>query len=133
MSQPSSADDARMNVNSLYREDVFTDRQVGTIRVLTPVKPDGSEDPDREAAYIGQASLYTPGGTLPLNFELEAASLAEAVEKFAAAANKAVEDTMQQLHEMRREAASSLVVPGQGGMGGKGPGGLGGGGGIQLP
>jgi hypothetical protein len=47
-----------------------------------------------------------------------------------------VERTMRQLQEMRREAASSIVVPdrmppGLGGLGG--PGGPRGGGKIQLP
>src|SRR5690606_7133796 len=84
------------------------------------------DDASRPRLYIGQASVYTPAGALPLNFELEAGTLAEAIEKFPAAANQAVEDTMRQLQEMRREAASSLVVPGQGpGAGGKG--------GIQIP
>lgn len=127
---PSAADEASMDVDNLYREESYTDRQVGSIRVLVPVKTDGSEDSARKRVFVGQASLYTPAGALPLNFELDAASLAEAIEKFPAAANKAVEETMQQLQEMRREAASSIVMPGQGG--GRGPG-MGGGGGLQIP
>ena len=123
-------DDARMDADNLYREDVYTDRQVGTIRVLVPVTPEGQEDSSRAREFVGQASLYTPGGALPLNFDLDARTLAEAVEKFPDAANKAVEETMRQLQEMRRESASSIVVPGQGG---KGSGGMGGGGGLQLP
>lgn len=126
MSQQNPADDARMDVENLYREESITDRKVGSIRVLTPVTADGEDDASRPRLYIGQASVYTPAGALPLNFELEAGTLAEAIEKFPAAANQAVEDTMRQLQEMRREAASSLVVPGQGpGAGGKG--------GIQIP
>jgi hypothetical protein len=39
---------------------------------------------------------------------------------------------VRELQEMRRQAASSIVVP-QGGMGGLGPGALGGGGKIQMP
>ena len=123
--------DAHMDSTSLYRESVITDRKVGTIRMLEPVKADGNADPDRDTLFMGQASLYTPGGALPLNFELEASTLAEAVEAFADAANKAVEETMEKLKEMRREQASQLYVPGQGGGAG-GPGG-GQGGGIQMP
>lgn len=131
MSNRTSADEARLNADDLYREEVFTDRQVGSIRVLTPVDADGAADSNRKPVYVGQASLYTPAGALPLNFELDAASLAEAIEKFPEAANRAVEETMQQLQEMRRQSASSLVVPGQGG--GQGGLGGGGGGGIQIP
>jgi len=120
-------DEARMDVDNLYREDVYTDRKVGMIRVLVPVTATGETDASRPTLYVGQASLYTPGGALPLSFELDAANLAEAVEKFPEAAQRAVDDTMRQLQEMRREAASSLVIPGSG------QGGLGGGGGIQMP
>jgi hypothetical protein len=53
---------------------------------------------------------------------------------FSAAATVAIERTVQQIQEMRRQAASQLVVP-QGGMPNLGPGGPGGRGGgkIQIP
>lgn len=123
---------ATMNSDELYREEVITDRKVGTIRVLKPVTANGDADDSRETLFIGQASLYTPGGALPLNFELDAKNLAEAVDAFPEAANKAVEETMEKLQEMRRESASQLYVPGQGGGQGGAPGGQGGGG-IQMP
>jgi len=128
------AGDPKMDAGSLYREEVVTDRKVGTIRVLTPIKSDGSDDASRAIAYIGEASLMTSVGTLPINFEIEAQSLEEAVKQFAEAAKEAVERTMKDLQELRRQAASSIVVP-QGGMGGLGgPGGLPGAGGkIQIP
>jgi hypothetical protein len=120
-----------MDPASLYREEIITDRKVGTIRMLTPVKRDGSTDASRAVIYIGEAQLMTNVGTLPINFELEAQTLDEAVSKFAGAAKEAVERTMKDLQELRRQAASSIVVP-QGGMGGL-PGGVPGGGKIQIP
>jgi hypothetical protein len=122
-----------MDPKSLYREEMITDRKVGTIRVLTPIKSDGSPDSGREVSYIGEAQLLTSVGTLPINFEIEAKTLDEAVSRFAEVAKEAVERTMKDLQELRRQAASSIVVP-QGGMGGLGgPGGLGPGGKIQIP
>ena len=59
-------------------------------------------------------------------------ALSEAVSGYAEAARVAVERTVNELQEMRRQAASSLVLPGQGG-GGFGPSGLGGSGKIQMP
>ena len=73
-----NAPDPRMDANDLYREDTFTDRKVGTIRVMTPVKSDGSTDPARASLYVGQAQIMTPAGVLPLSFEIPAANLAEA-------------------------------------------------------
>ena len=69
--------DAQMSADALYREDVFTDQRVGTVRRMTPVKSDGSDDPGRPVLYIGQATIMTPMGSLPLSFELPAKSLAK--------------------------------------------------------
>lgn len=124
--------DPTMDSKSLYREEIVTDRKVGTIRMLTPLKSDGSDDASRAVIYIGEAQLMTSVGTLPINFELEAQSLGDAVAKFAEGAKEAVERTMKDLQELRRQQASSIVVP-QGGMGGLPGAGLGPGGKIQIP
>ena len=121
----------KMDAGSLYREEIYTDRQVGTIRVLAPVKTDGSPDAARPTLYVGEAQIYTTMGTLPLSFELDANSLTEAVTKYAPAAKEAVERAVRELEEMRRQAASSIVIP-RGGAGGLPPGGAGGGK-IQIP
>jgi len=124
--------DPKMDPAALYREEVYTDRKVGTIRTLTPVKSDGSTDASRPVLYVGEAQLLTSMGAVPITFEIDAGSLDAAVKKFAEHAKEAVERTVKDIQEMRRQAASSIVVP-QGGMGGMGPGGLPGGGKIQIP
>ena len=53
--QTTRTSDATMDAKSLYREDIYTDRKVGTLRVLVPVKSDGSPDPGRKAAFVGEA------------------------------------------------------------------------------
>jgi hypothetical protein len=100
-----------MDANDLYREDTYSDRKVGTIRVMTPVKPDGSPDPARKPIYVGQAQIMTPAGVLPLTFEIEAANLGDACAGFADGAKVAFEETMKELQEMRRQQASSIVIP----------------------
>jgi hypothetical protein len=110
----SSANDGRqatMDATQVYREEIFTDRKVGTIRRLTPVTSDGTADAARPVIFVGQAQVMTPMGAVPISFELEAATLAAAVEKFGAAAEQAVQQAMRELQEMRREQASSLVIP----------------------
>jgi len=126
-------DSLRMNSEDLYREEIFTDQRVGTLRRLTPVTTDGSDDNSRPVRYLGQSQMMTPMGALPLNFEIEADSLQQAVDNYAEAARQAVEHTLEELKELRREAASQIVIPETGGgMGG--PGGMGGGpGGFKLP
>jgi hypothetical protein len=127
--------DLNMNSAALYREEIFTDRDLGTIRQLTPVKADGSPDPGRPVLYSGQTQLLTPMGTLPIAFDLPAKTLGEAAEKFGAAAKEAIERTMKELQELRREAASQIVIPeaAPGRFGGPGTGGAPGGGRIKLP
>ena len=112
--------DIEVNPEELYQEEVFTDRKSGSIRRLTPVQSNGDIDTGRPVLFIGQAQLLTPMGTIPLAFEIEADSLDEAARGFSAAASGAIEDTQTELEELRREAASSIVVPGSGtpGLGG---------------
>lgn len=130
--------DMSMDSSSLFQEETFTDAQVGSIRVMTPIKTDGSRDESRRVRYTGSTQIMSSAGPLPLSFEIEADSLEDAVAKFGENAQAKLEETMQQLEEMRREQASGLITPGQGGGQGGGMGGgmgQGGapGGGIQMP
>jgi hypothetical protein len=124
--------DAAMDETSLYREEIYTDRKVGTLRVLLPVKADGTPDAQRRTVYQGEAQLMTNVGPLPISFDIDATDLADAVSKYAEATKAGVERAMRELQEMRRQASSSIVLPPAGATLGPG-GGLGGGGKIQLP
>ena len=132
MAQPNDrrGTDPSMDPASLYLEEVFTDRRIGTIRRLTPVKDDGQRDTARAVLYMGETQVLTPAGALPIGFEIGAGSLGEAAEKFGQLAKEAIEKTVKELQELRRQAASQIVIP-QGGLppgGGMGPGGK-----IQMP
>lgn len=111
MSSANEGRQATMDSAQIYREESFTDRKVGTIRRLTPVNAAGVPDAARPVLFVGQAQVMTPMGAVPISFEIEAATLDAAIEKFGAAAEQAVQQTMQELQEMRREQASSLVIP----------------------
>lgn len=135
-----SKSEISMDATTLSREELYTDSRIGTIRKLIPVTPEGEDDDSRAVEYFGSTQIMTPAGALPLNFEIPANSLSEAVAGFGDAAKGAVDSTMEELKELQRQAASSIVVPkggmdpgamGGGGMGG-GAGGMGGGG-IKLP
>jgi hypothetical protein len=108
----------KLDATQLYREEIFTDRKAGTLRRLMPVLPDGKDDSTRPVLYSGQTQLLTPAGVLPLAFELEAASLEDACNKFPEAVKIAIEQAIEEAREMRREQASRIVVPDAGGMGG---------------
>jgi hypothetical protein len=126
-------DEVQMEADSLYQEEVFTDRRVGAMRRLTPVTRDGARDTQRPILFIGQAEIMTNMGPVPISFEIPGETLEQAVAGFGAAAAAGIERTVQQIQELRRQQASQLVVP-QGGI----PSNLAGGGPrsggkIQLP
>jgi len=130
MADATGAPNIEMDAADLYIEENFTDRRVGSLQRLSPITATGEPDASRPVLWIGQTQVLTPAGALPLSFEIEAASLADAVARFGDHARHALNDTMKRLEEMRREQASSLIVPGAGG----GPGGAPGQGGkIQFP
>lgn len=124
----------KFDTDNLYRVEVFTDQRSGSIRRMTPVDGDGNVDAGREVRYIGEATAMTPAGSLPLNFELEGTSLAEAAEGFAEGAQQALTETVEELKRMQREQQNSIMVPGQEGPQGGGgfPGGGGGGSPFSL-
>jgi len=126
-------DEMKFDAGSLYREEKITDMKLGAIRLMVPVKVDGSDDESRKTEYSGQTQIMTQSGPVPLEFPIEADSLAAAIEAFAAGANKAIEKMIEEVKEMQRRESSRIVVPGQGaggmpgGMPGGGSGGFGGG------
>jgi hypothetical protein len=121
----------KLDSANLYREEIFTDRRAGTLRRLTPIKIDGATDPTRPVLFSGQTQLLTPAGVLPLVFDIEARTLEEALQKFPDAVKLALDEAIEEAREMRREAATRIVVP-EVGAGPIGPG-AGGGGKIKMP
>lgn len=122
--------DIAVDQDNLYREETFTDLKVASIRRLTPITREGLDDPGRDPMFIGETTLMSARGPLPINAPIEARTLSEAFEAFPEAIQAAVERLMEEARELQRQEASRIVVPGQGPAGGLGgPGGpLGGGG-----
>ena len=131
-SDPNRMSEAAMDAASLYREEIYTDRKAGTLRVLQPVKSDGSPDALRRTVYQGEAQLMTNMGPLPISFDIDADTLSEAIALYPEATKAGIERAMREIQEMRRQASSSIVLPPAGAT--LGPGGaLPGGGKIQIP
>ncbi len=110
---PKPITEIEIDKTNLYREQVFTDLKIGTIRVLTPVTASGDDDPSRPVLYSGETQLMSQMGPLPVSASMDAANLAEAIDKFPEAIQLAVERLMEEAREMQRREASRIVVPGQ--------------------
>ena len=110
---PKPITEIEVDKTNLYREQVYTDLRIGTIRVLTPVTADGSDDSGRPVLYSGETQLMSQMGPLPVSAPIDAANLEEAIDKFPAAIQEAVERLMEEARELQRKEATRIVVPGQ--------------------
>ncbi len=103
---------AKFNQANLHQEEVFTDLTVGSIRRLTPVKPNGEPDKTRPVLFVGQAQIYTQQGPMPIQFPIDAKNLPLAMEKFPTAMEEFVAHLVEQAKELQRQEQSRLIVPG---------------------
>lgn len=110
--QPLQLSEIKLDHKSLYREEVFTDLRVGSLKQLTPVTSDGSRDLGRPMTYVGETQLMSQMGPLPVQAAIEADNLQEALERFPAAIQRAVEAMISEVKELQRKEMSRIVVPG---------------------
>jgi len=122
MSEKRKVDEIDFNVdkNNLYREESITDLKVASIRRLVPVKPDGTDDSARNTIFIGQTQLMSPEGPLPIQSELDAGTIEEALDKFPAAMQRALTEVVAKIKKMQQQKQQSghendsrIIVPGR--------------------
>lgn len=109
----SPVEEISVDETNLYREEIFTDLKVATIRSLTPINPDGTPDISRPVIYVGQTTLLSQAGPVPVQCPIEATTLQEALDQFPAAVNQAIERMIEEAREMQRQESSRIVVPGR--------------------
>ena len=100
-----------IGVDNLYREETYTDFKIASIRRLSPVKPDGSQDYSRKPIFIGFTQLMTPDGPIPLQFHIDAKNLKQGWENFPDAMNRAMKEMVEKAEEMQRQESSRIIVP----------------------
>jgi hypothetical protein len=88
---------------NLYREENFTDLKIGSIRRLTPVKPDGSADKTRKTLFVGHTNLITPNGPLPIQNVIQAKELQQAIKKFPEAIQSAMERLVEEAKKNKQK------------------------------
>lgn len=107
--------DFTVDKNNLYREEAYTDLRVASIRILRPVKIDGSDDPARPALFFGHTQLMSPDGPIPIQSELKAATLEEAIREFPVSMGKAMKEIIESIRELHREEMeknqSRIITP----------------------
>lgn len=100
--------DFTWNKGNLYREESITDLKSGSIRILIPVNPDGSEDNGRERIFIGHAQLRSPEGMMvPLQAKLQATNFEEAMERFPEVMTQALQKMIQEANKKTAEEGTA--------------------------
>lgn len=114
MDQPNvtGLEQVQFDRSNLYLEEVITDLRVGTIRRLTPVDTDGNRDLGRPLMFFAQAQIMSQMGPVPVSGEIEANTLAEAIDQYPQAVQAGIEALMEEAREMQRQEASRIVMPG---------------------
>jgi len=97
--------DFSVDKDNLYREEAITDLKVASIRRLIPIKPDGSDDTSREIFFVGHTQLMSPDGPVPIQSKLEAKNLADALDEFPGAMDKAMDEVVARFQQMRQQQA----------------------------
>lgn len=101
---------------NLYREESLTDLKVAVIRKLIPVNADGSDDKSRSPIFVGHSQVMSPEGPIPLQAELPAANLEDAMSVFPRAMDQAMSEMIEQIKQMQKEQQqqeSRIITPGR--------------------
>ena len=90
------------------------------MRLLKPIKIDGSDDSGRDQIYIGHTQIMTPQGMIPLQSRLTAKTLEAAIDEFPGAMQQALAKMVEEVKKMQEEEAkkpsqddSRIIVPGR--------------------
>ena len=110
----------KIDRGNLFKEETFTDLKVGMIKRMTPVKSDGSVDKTRKSVFVGQTSLMTPSGPLPLQAVIQAKDLQQAIKKFPEAMKVAMDRLAEEAKKYQEQEQgrvekqeSRIIVPGR--------------------
>ena len=106
-----NTEEFKIDRTNLYIEESFTDLKIGTVKRLTPVKTDGSEDKSRKTMFVGHTSIMTPNGPLPIQNVIEAKELAQAIKKFPEAMQEAMDRLIEEVKKYQEQQQSEIQKP----------------------
>ncbi|MGD9253355.1 MAG: hypothetical protein PVG92_05430 [Holophagae bacterium] len=110
--QAQALSEITFDAKNLYREEIFTDLKVGSLKQLTPMTADGERDLSRPVIFMGETQLMSQLGPLPVQVRIDADSLSEAINAYPEAIKVAVEAMIDEVKELQRKEMSRIVVPG---------------------
>lgn len=103
---------ATLNADELYREETYTDLKVGSLHRLIPVTKDGQPDSTRSERFTARTQVLTPAGPLPVQAELDATTIDEALQAFPSAIQAAVRDMINEAQRAQQQQGQQPPSPG---------------------
>ena len=103
----------KVDRKNLFKEENFTDLRVCSVRRLPPVLDDGSVDKSRKPIFVGQTTLMSPNGPLPIQAVIQAKELPQAFKRFPDAMIAAMEHLIEEAKKMKEKEDSRIIVPGR--------------------
>jgi len=103
----------KVDRKNLFKEETFTDLKVCSVRRLTPVLDDGSVDKARKPIFVGQTTLMSPNGPLPIQAVIQAKELQQAFKRFPEAMIAAMEHLIEEAKKMKEKEDSRITVLGR--------------------
>ena len=103
--------DITVDIDNIFREETYSDLKFASIKRLTPVKPDGSQDYTRKPIFVGITQIMSPHGAIPIQSFIEAKNIKQAWEIFPEVMNRAVEKFIEEAKKMQEQESSRIIVP----------------------
>jgi len=101
----------KIDRSNLFKEETYTDLKVGIVKCMTPVKADGTVDKTRKSVFVGQTSLMTPNGPLPIQAVIQAKELQQAIKKFPEAMQASMERLAEEAKKYQEQEKTKIAEP----------------------
>ena len=101
----------KIDRGNLFKEETYTDLKVGMIKRMTPVKADGTVDKTRKSVFVGQTSLMTPNGPLPIQAVIQAKELQQAIKRFPEAMQASMQRLAEEAKKYQEEQEGQIEKP----------------------
>ncbi len=110
MSENEESLEFKLDRNNLFLEETFTDLSGNSVTRYTPVKPDGTPDKGRRVVFLGQTSVFTPNGALPVHNQINAADLPQALKRFPEAMQEGLQRLIEEARALQQEEKKPPLI-----------------------
>ena len=101
----------KIDRSNLFKEETYTDLKVGIVKCMTPVKADGTVDKTRKSVFVGQTSLMTPNGPLPIQAVIQAKELQQAIKKLPETMQASIERLAEEARKYQEQENANIEKP----------------------